>query len=375
MSNSGSKKTAQPKSIDAVLSEFDGKKDLLTTFCSKTKTLIEECLDDAEIRYQSVQARVKSRKKLSEKYLDPQKKYTQLEDITDLAGLRVITYYEDEVDTVAELINREFEIDTQNTVDRRDGNTDGFGYHAINYVGRYSAQRLTSVEYKKFVGVCCEIQITSILRHAWAEIEHDWYDLKEAFPSEIKRRFYRMAALLEVAESEFLELRKKRKDYQRSIAVQIEANVSNIPLNVVSVAAFIEQDPLVSQIDNAIALVLKAPSVTSHPAQAEVTAQVANLLGLRTIEDLRSALKTYEAEIVQYSALSRPLLLRAENAPLAKGACIFRLGLMLLAKDDDAKLSRMIKDTGPAVNLPGVVDLQALGELARTVTSKKVTKR
>jgi putative GTP pyrophosphokinase len=174
MSNSGSPKTAQPKSVDPVLSEFDNKKDLLTSFCGKTKSLIEECLDDAQIRYQSVQARVKSRKKLSEKYLDPQKNYSQLDDITDLAGLRVITYYEDEVDIVAKLISREFQIDFQNTVDRRDGNLDGFGYHAINYVCRYSAQRLTSVEYKKFAGICCEIQITSILRHAWAEIEHDW---------------------------------------------------------------------------------------------------------------------------------------------------------------------------------------------------------
>jgi putative GTP pyrophosphokinase len=204
--------------------------------------------------------------------------------------------------------------------------------------------------------------------------EHDWYDLKEAFPPEIKRRFYRMAALLEVAESEFLELRKKRKDYERSIAVQIKANVSDIPINAVSVASFIEQDPLVSQIDNAIALVLKAPAVTPHPVQAEVSTQVATLLGLQTIEDLRKALKAYEAEIIEYSELSRPLLLRAESAPLARGACIFRLGLMLLARKGEAELSQMIKDTGPAVNLPGIVDLQALGELARTVTAKKAIK-
>jgi hypothetical protein len=69
---------------------------------------IEASLDDAGIQYQSVQIRVKSKKKLKEKYLDPTKKYEKLDDITDLAGLRVITYYEDEVDRVAEVIKKEF---------------------------------------------------------------------------------------------------------------------------------------------------------------------------------------------------------------------------------------------------------------------------
>jgi hypothetical protein len=53
-----------------------------------------------------------------------------------------------------------------------------------------------------------EVQITSILRDAWSEIEHPCYNLKEALPPDIKRRFARMAALLEIAESEFLALRK-----------------------------------------------------------------------------------------------------------------------------------------------------------------------
>ncbi len=94
-------------SIDDVLAEFDAKEDLLAAFCAKTKSLIEASLQDADIRYQSVQARVKTKKKLKEKYLDERKNYQRLDDITDLAGLRVITYYDNDVDRVAELIRRE----------------------------------------------------------------------------------------------------------------------------------------------------------------------------------------------------------------------------------------------------------------------------
>lgn len=45
--------------VESVLAEFDGKQEVLAAFCAKTRSLIEACLQDAGIRYQSVQARVK----------------------------------------------------------------------------------------------------------------------------------------------------------------------------------------------------------------------------------------------------------------------------------------------------------------------------
>ena len=167
-------------SIEDVLAEFDRRQEMLAALCAKTKSLIEASLQDANIRYQSVQARVKTRKKLKEKYLDPSKNYRQLEDITDLAGLRIITYYENDVDRVAEVIKREFDLDAKNSVDKRDTEPDRFGYSALNYVCRHLQKRTSDVEYKRFAGSCCEIQITSILSHAWSEMEHEWYDLKDA---------------------------------------------------------------------------------------------------------------------------------------------------------------------------------------------------
>src|SRR6266481_8211014 len=90
--------------VEDVLAEFGRRQENLAALCAKTKSLIEASLQDANIPYQSVQSRVKSRKKLREKYLDPEKKYKRLKDITDLAGLRIITYYEDDVDRVVDVI-------------------------------------------------------------------------------------------------------------------------------------------------------------------------------------------------------------------------------------------------------------------------------
>jgi len=200
--------------VEGILSEFDRKKESLALFGDKTKSLIEEFLRDASVRHQSVQVRIKSRGKLRDKFLDPQKNYQRLDDITDQVAFRIISYYEDEVDRVAEVIRREFDIDPDNSVDKRENDPEKFGYYAFNFVCSYTTGRTAQVEYKRFKGISCEIQITSIVRHAWAEIEHPWYDLKGAYPTDIKRRFARMAALLEIAESEFLNLRRIQSDYR-----------------------------------------------------------------------------------------------------------------------------------------------------------------
>src|SRR5260370_11120562 len=175
----------KPKAdIAACLAGFEAKEDMLAAFCGRTKSLIEASLEEANIRYQSVQFRVKTKKKLETKYLDPKKNYKALSDITDLAGLRVITYYEDDVDRVAEVINREFRVDPEDSMDKRNTDPDRFGYNALNYVCEHLEKRKTDVEYKKFGGVRFEIQVTSILRHAWSENRCDLYLEADASRSE-----------------------------------------------------------------------------------------------------------------------------------------------------------------------------------------------
>jgi putative GTP pyrophosphokinase len=288
-------------SIEDVLAEFDRRQEMLAALCAKTKSLIEASLQDANIRYQSVQARVKTRKKLKEKYLDPSKSYRQLDDIMDLAGLRIITYYENDVDRVAEVIKREFDLDAQNSVDKRDTEPDRFGYSALNYVCRHLQKRTCDVEYRKFAGTCCEVQITSILSHAWSEIEHEWYDLKDAYPKEIKRKFSRLAALLELAESEFLGIRTSRTQYERSVAVRVQANVLDLPIDVVSLKSFIEQEPIVSHIDGLLVRVIGGGlEAKLDDAWVERRATGLKVIGLTKLQELRDSLEQFKDAIPEY---------------------------------------------------------------------------
>jgi putative GTP pyrophosphokinase len=368
MADSKSPKDAK-QALEAVLSEFDSKEVMLSALCVKTKSLIEASLEDAGIPYQSVQVRVKSKKKVAEKYMDPKKDYRQLEDITDLAGIRIITYYEDHVDRAAKVIEREFAVDRGNSVDKRETEPDRFGYNALNYVCTHLPKRVSDVEYKKFAGVRSEIQITSILRHAWSEMEHEWYDLKEAYPAKVKRRFYRIAALLELAESEFLDIRNSRTQYERSIAVRVEANVLDLPIDAVSLRSFIEQERIVRQIDGSLARIMDS-GLERKLDDAWIERRVSGLkfMGLTKLQELRDSLEQFKNAIPEYLDRCRreKVWLVTDVHDLPKGISIYHLSGMLAGLRGKDAIVQLWTELGtrPSWN----VERQA--EIAKEVAAK-----
>ena len=358
--------------IEAVLAQFDELEPKLGDFCLKTSSLIEASLQDASIRYHSVQSRVKDRKKLREKYLDPAKNYQELSDITDLAGLRIITYYEDDVDRVAEVIKREFEVDSKNSVDLRKTEPDRFSYSALHFVCSHLEKRKTDVEYKKFGDVQGEIQITSILRHAWSEIEHEWYDLKDGYPPHVKKRFSRLAALLDLAESEFLDIRKVRAEYERSVAVRVEANVPDLAVDKVSIKTFISQEPIVLEIDAALATLRNRPvSSELSDLQAELRASDAVYIGFTTLQILRDALKKYRVELPEFAdrCLNEVWPRSGVAGSFPKGHSIFYLALFLMSIKGRDALSTYIKDLYKISEPDFDLDLQVA--IATEVKSKQ----
>jgi putative GTP pyrophosphokinase len=320
--------------VEELIADFERLEPTLAALCARTKALIEACLQDAGIRYQSIQARVKTKRKLREKYLNPEKDYRRLSDITDLAGLRVITYYDDEVDRVAGVIEKEFRINTKESVDKRDIDPDRFGYRAINFVCGHSEKRTTDVEYKRFAGVLCEIQITSILGHAWSEIEHEWYDMRDAYPRDVKRRFSRIAALFELAGQEFVDIRDSRAKYERAVALQVQAKVPDVPVDVVSLRTFIEQDEIVAQVDASVAEALGmmlddslTDSVIDHRSRALAFA------GLTKLQDVRVALGRFRSALPVYAPRCRQEVWpdSPSSSHAAGGICLYQLGSLLSA--------------------------------------------
>ncbi len=199
-----------------VMRQYDSEKNLYQNFADAVVYLLKSLLFNEDIECNAITYRIKERESLSRKIDAKGDKYGNLSDLTDIAGIRIITYYADDVDRIASLVEHEFDVDSENSIDKRKTlEPDRFGYCSVHYVVGIHRKRLELEEYSAYVGLKCEIQIRSVLQHAWAEIEHDLgYKSAITLPREIRRDFSRLAGLLELADKEFDQIRNKLTEYR-----------------------------------------------------------------------------------------------------------------------------------------------------------------
>lgn len=208
----------------SIMAEYDQTCNLFQRFTQDVEFLLNRIIQEDGIICSSITSRLKERDSLSKKIDVKKGKYRSLSDITDIAGIRIITYYADDVDRIVQLVEKEFLVDKENTIDKRKAlEPDRFGYCSVHYVVGMSQERLKLKEYRAYDGLKCEIQIRTVLQHAWAEIEHDLgYKSEIAVPQDIRRNFSRLAGLLEIADKEFLEIREKLSTYKLEVREKIK---------------------------------------------------------------------------------------------------------------------------------------------------------
>lgn len=98
------------------------------------------------------------------------------DDIKDLAGCRVIFYTNGDVTRFINsgIIHENFEvIDSKLHHPNRAVGDAADLYISNHYLVKLRSERTALPEYARFVGMRCEIQIQTILNHAWAEMAHD----------------------------------------------------------------------------------------------------------------------------------------------------------------------------------------------------------
>ena len=237
--------------MNSILKEYDDSKILLENLDRTLLNLINSLLKQKNIRVHQVQTRVKDRESLENKIIRKNDKYESLSDITDIVGVRIITYFDDEVDQIATMIEEEFFIDEDNSVDKRKIDNDKFGYRSLHYVANLKRDRINLPEYSSYGEQKFEFQIRTILQHSWAEIEHDLgYKGEFEIPSTAKRTFYRVAALLEQADIEFVKLKSTIAQYENNLSQNIKANPSQIEINKASLISFMSKNENVINFEN-----------------------------------------------------------------------------------------------------------------------------
>lgn len=207
----------------------------------KVENLLVELLESKKIPFHSVSGRLKSKSS----YLDKcsNKAYSAPEEIMDVAGLRVITHTTAEVKQVCALIEETFAIDEKNSGDKaKEMGVDKVGYLSVHYIAKFNAGRLEFAEYKRFDGMCFEIQVRSLLQHAWAEIEHDRsYKFAGVLPDEIKRKFHLVAGTLELMDQEFCALSNEIDSYAKMVTEKTEKGDLDIPIDSTSVLQYLNK--------------------------------------------------------------------------------------------------------------------------------------
>ena len=142
--NDGKKNALSPHS-EALLSEFRELRPQLEQLSEEIYALLSRVLKEQGIELNTIEHRVKTEKSLAGKLAKKGDKYHRLTDVTDLVGMRIVTFYTDDVDKVAAIVKNLFNVDWHNSVDKRkEHQLTSFGYNSLHYICRLSeGQQIT----------------------------------------------------------------------------------------------------------------------------------------------------------------------------------------------------------------------------------------
>lgn len=185
-------------------------------------------LHDDGLNHHDVQFRVKTPASAAEKLSRCDEngvlKYPGgLERLDDLIGVRVILFVESDIDAVAIALSSQFtciDDEDKTAMMRKNG--------GIGYAGRHLTLEVPAVNpptnCSDYTGYRFEVQIRTVLQHAWAEFEHDIrFKGSSGDNAEISRAFTMASTLIELADQQFVNIADTLKRLQSEGSIEPEA--------------------------------------------------------------------------------------------------------------------------------------------------------
>ena len=168
---------------------------------------IEDVLDDAGVVYDRVATRVKGwpslKKKAKKRDADGAPTYPDpWNDVHDLVGARVTVFNSTVIPQAIDILGRSFTVlrSVDKAAEIRISGSFGYGSHHLVLQVNDSLEELAEYE-----GFTFEVQIRTVLQHAWAEFEHDIRYKQGPKPPtpQVDRLFTLAAGLIELADQKF----------------------------------------------------------------------------------------------------------------------------------------------------------------------------
>ena len=283
---------------EMILDEYRSRQPLLKRLEEIVTDTLHRIVEDNHLYVTAIESRIKTEESLTGKLELKGQKYATLDDITDILGCRIITFYTDEVDKIAALVEKTFEVDWDNSVDKRKIlDLDRFGYMSLHYICRLPASICSDLDYPEFNQIRFEIQMRTALQHVWATINHDMgYKTDIEIPREHLRNMHRIAGMLELADEQFSRIRMAITDYRRNVqSLVADGNFDNVPLDGDSFRSYLNLDPF-RHLANRIALINQAEVFDDNLMPY---LQVLLSLGFHTLGDVERLLRNSSDDAYQ----------------------------------------------------------------------------
>lgn len=214
---------ADPNWVCGQITEYRELKPRYETYARVLRDILEQAAGKLA-PYAIVQTRAKAIASFAEKI---QRKWPAIQDpvheFTDLCGGRIITFTEMEVQAVCRFLRDRFDVDWTNTVlEGQRQKASEFGYRSEHYIVQFKPDVFPNEEIDITVpaeafGLKAEIQVRTLLAHAWAGFTHDRvYKGTFKTPDKWVRELAGLSALLEQADDALCRIEEGLQTYEAS---------------------------------------------------------------------------------------------------------------------------------------------------------------
>jgi ppGpp synthetase/RelA/SpoT-type nucleotidyltranferase len=205
-------------------------------------TIMKSLLQAKKVDYLAVTGRTKKADSIKDKIKRKSYKHPE-KQLTDISGIRIIVYFESDVERVSDIIEKSFCVDKTNSLNKAALlAADQIGYRSVHYVCDLGNDRSLLPEFRDLKDLKFEFQVRTVLQHAWAELAHDRkYKFFGKLPRGIERKLYLYAGLLEIADRGFDELSQAIDRYIAEVKNKTSEASLDIEINSISLEAFVNQ--------------------------------------------------------------------------------------------------------------------------------------